>query len=313
MIDLHTHSLFSDGTATATQIIEQAASIGLKAIALTDHDGVQGLDEFQNAAKKHPHLIALNGAELGTDFKGDDYLARLPVKPVIEIIVLNIQNTSPFHEWGQRVNAYREEANYKRVEKLNALGINITFDEVLLDEAGQKRPMVGKPHVAAALLKNGYVTSLNEAFDKYLNYGAPAYVKQNNPTEIETLDFILQNGAIPILPHPCLTKTHGQDLYHLIKYLKEKGLKGIEVFHSKHSSQQMKEYFEIAKDLNLIISGGSDYHGSNKPDIQLGIGKGNLNIPDILLEPILSFNPRKVAYSTIEKVVLNHLSGSQER
>lgn len=301
MIDLHTHSLYSDGTISPAQIIEQAATLGLTAVALTDHDSANGLVEFQTAAQKYPSLLALNGAELGIDFKGDEYLSQLPVKPVIEIIAMDIQDTAPFCAWGQRVNSFREEANFTRVEKLRALGIDITFNDVIFDEDGKRRNMVGKPHIAAALLKKGYITSMQEAFDKYLNRGMPAYIKQQNPNEIETLDFILQNGAVPILPHPCLTKTKGQDLYRLIKYLKKNGLMGIEVFHSKHSPEQMKEYFEIAKDLNLIISGGSDFHGANKPDIRLGLGRGNLNIPDILLDPILARNPRHVAYRGIEK------------
>ena len=303
MIDLHTHSLFSDGTATPAQLVDKAASVGLSAIALTDHDSADGLTQFQSAAKLYPDLLVLNGAELGIDFKGDEYLSQLPDKPVVEIIAMNFQDTEPFCAWGKRINHYREEANIKRVEKLRALGLYICFDDVIYDENGHKRNMVGKPHIAAALLKKRYISSMQEAFEKYLNKGLPAYVKQQNPNEIETLDFILQNGAIPIMPHPCLTKTKGQDLYNLIKYLKKNGLMGIEVFHSEHTPAQMKEYFEIAKDLNLIISGGSDFHGRNKPDIELGIGKGNLNIPDSVLEPILARSFRHINYQSIEKAL----------
>lgn len=303
MIDLHTHSFFSDGTASPTQIIEQAQAIGLRAVALTDHDGADGLTEFQTAATKYPHLLALNGAELGIDFKGDATLSQLSVKPVIEIIAMDIKNTAPFCEWGKRINMFREEANIKRIEKLRTLGFDINYDEVFLDENGCKRNMVGKPHIAAVLLKKGYISSMQEAFNKYLNRGLPAYVKQENPNEIEVLDFIIQNGAVPILPHPCLTKTNGSDLYDLVKYLKKNGLMGIEVFHSEHTPEQMTQYLQIAQDLNLIVSGGSDYHGKNKTGIQLGIGKGNLDIPDILLDPILSRMPRHVSYRSLEKIL----------
>ena len=157
MIDLHTHSLFSDGTVTPAQLVDKAASVGLSAIALTDHDSADGLTQFQSAAKLYPDLLVLNGAELGIDFKGDEYLSQLPDKPVIEIIAMNFQNTEPFCAWGKRINHYREEANIKRVEKLRALGMDICFDDVIYDENGHKRNMVGKPHIAAALLKKRYI------------------------------------------------------------------------------------------------------------------------------------------------------------
>lgn len=272
MIDLHTHSTASDGSFSPEQLVQEAHEINLKAIALTDHDVVSGVPDFLKAAQFYPDLQAIPGVELGVDHSAN-----------IEILALFIPNLLPFQQREKELLAIRNEANHKRLELFNQIGIPLSWEDVALDEKGQQRRLIGKPHFAEALLKKGFISSFREAFDKYMGDGRPIYVKKNDPSVEETITFIRENGAFPILAHPCHINYKGNDLFELIKDLQSKGLMGIEVYHSDHTIEQTKQYLEIAHTLHLLISGGSDFHGAPHPDVQLGIGKGNLSIPDDLL------------------------------
>ena len=278
MIDLHIHSTFSDGADTPTQLIDRAVSLKLEAIALTDHDIVDGCPEFQNAAKKYPDLIAINGCELGVSHPAN-----------VEIIALDISDLSPYLERQKHLLDLRMRANIQRVELLKKTGFNISWDDVAFDENGQARSLIAKPHIAQFLLKTGQVENTEFVYKKLLAKGCPAYVKKQEPSVEETLDFIEQTGAVSILAHPCLIRLIGNDLFNEIKYFQQKGLKGMEVYHSDCSEQQMKEYSQIAESLGLLKSGGSDYHGQNAhPGVELGVGRKNLNIPKAFLDKILS-------------------------
>lgn len=277
MIDLHCHSTASDGTDSPTEIIKKAHKIGLTAIALTDHDVVDGLAEFQTAAVNYPDLLAISGTELAVECPGAS----------IEILALDIKDTEPFHQRQKKLLNFRDEVLKERVSLLNKLGLEITTEELYLKDDGLKRTVVGRPHIAALMLKKGYVSSIQEAFDKYLRRGAPAYVQKKNPPLRETIEFIVEHNAIPSLAHPIHTRLSDDDLFELLKKMKNYGLQAMECYHSDQTAADTQKYLQMAKYLGLFSTGGSDYHGSIHPDIELGKGKGNLSIPDSLLEPFL--------------------------
>ena len=285
MIDLHTHSTSSDGTLSPTELIEEACRLGLKALALTDHDVVDGLPEFQAAAQKHPDLVAVNGCELGVKFKTH-----------IEILALNIKNFSPYRERQEKLLQIRHQTNLKRIELLNKAGVPIRYEDVAFDEKGQKRNMVSQPHFAEWLLEKGFIQTEREAYTRFLGKGCPAYVKKDDPDLKETIEFIAQTGAVPVMAHPYLARLESDELFELLKELKSYGLRGIECYHSDQTQEQTRLYLNMARDLGLLVSGGSDYHGSAHPDTHMGVGRGNLRIPDELLEFILDNRPPSPAF-----------------
>ena len=283
MIDLHTHSTFSDGEDTPTELIEQAHKIGLTAIALTDHDVVSGCPELQRAAKKYPDLLAINGCEFGVDHPA-----------TMEIIALNIKNLAPYIERQNILVKSREDACRERIEKLHKLGYHITWEDVAFDKNNQPRKMLAKPHIVKFLVKSGQINDKEFAYKQLLAEGGPAYVEAKSPSPEDTIDFIRQTGAVSILAHPCLIKLKGQDLFNEIARLQKCGLQGIEVEHSHMSADEIKEYHKIADTLGLLKSGGSDFHGKGEHyGSELGIGRGQVHLPDEYLEKIMTASTAK--------------------
>lgn len=277
MIDLHTHSTFSDGTNTPAELIEQAYKIGLTAIALTDHDVVSGCSELQMAAKKYPNLLAINGCEFSVDHPA-----------TVEVIALNIKNLAPYLERQKVLIKNREDACRGRLEKLNKLGYHITWDDVALDDNRQPRKTIAKPHIVNFLVKSGQIDDKEFAYKQLLAEGCPAYVEAKSPTPEDTIDFIRQTGAVSILAHPCLIKLKGQDLFNEIVRLQKCGLQGIEVEHSHMSADEIMEYHKIADTLGLLKSGGSDFHGKDEHyGVELGIGRGQVHLPHEYIEKIM--------------------------
>lgn len=277
MIDLHTHSCFSDGADTPKELLKKAQELSLTGLALTDHDTVEGCFSFQEEAKNYPNVMAINGCEFTTDFFVN-----------VEIIALNIKDLSPYIDRQNMLKKYRKEACLERIEKLNDLGYSLSFEEVAVDEKGKMRPLLAKPHIVNFLFSTGQIKEKEFAYKKLLNKGCPAYVKQKSPTVAETIDFIRQTGAVSILAHPCLLGLQKGELFEVVKSFKKLGLQGIEVAHSDMSVEEMTLYSQMADDLNLLKSGGSDYHGENAHyGVHLGVGKNNLNIPHDYLEAIL--------------------------
>ena len=278
MIDLHTHSYFSDGADSPEELLKKANDIGLTGLALTDHDSVEGCPSFQKEALKYPNIKAINGCEFSVDHPA-----------TIEILALNIQDLSPYYERQRILKSYRIEACKERIKKLSKLGFSITFDEVAYDEQGNLRPLLAKPHIVNFLYNTKQIPDKETGYKKLLNKGCPAYVKQKSPSPEEIINFIRETGAVSILAHPCLIRLKGQDLYLEVKRLKDKGLQGIEVQHSDMSLEEMKLYNKMADDLGLLKSGGSDYHGENAhPGVRLGIGKGQVKLPHEYLKKIIS-------------------------
>ncbi len=272
MIDLHTHTDQSDGTLTPAALWELARKMRLRALAITDHDTFAGYDRAASAAEASD-LELICGIELSTSFRGQSvhllgyFLGQPP--------------SDDFREWILGLQSSRRLRNQKLVEKLQSMGINISLKEVL--ERGGNLP--GRPHFAALMLAKGYVQSIQEAFDRYLDESAAGYVSRNEPQFAEAVARIAGAGGLPCLAHP---KRVTRDSSLLEKYLLEMrsvGLRGIEVYHSDHSIEDCSFYRSLAERLGLAITGGSDFHGATKPDIELGLGRnGNLNIPMNILD-----------------------------
>lgn len=279
MIDLHMHSLFSDGMLSPEELMVVIAEKELKAVALTDHDSVLGCSDFAKAGEKHK-IMTIHGSECSVDYPHVS----------MEIVALDIpeKNLSAFIEFQKNITEERIRVAEERINLLANVGIFIDREEVFFDKDGKPRNQIGKPHIVEAMLKKGYIKEWKEGFENYLNKGKVAYVPKKEPLYKDVISFITENGAVPILAHPIHTKKTGNDLFELVNELKSCGLMGIEVFHSDHDSDLKKEYLNIIKELNMMASGGSDYHGGAHPEVDIGCGKGDLKVPDLIFEIIKS-------------------------
>ncbi len=272
--DLHTHSIFSDGTYTPGEIIAEAGRLGL-IIALTDHNTAAGLPEFMDEAQKLG-VTAVPGVEFSTEYKGKElHLLGLFVLP---------EHYAAVERMVREQHVLKEISNMELVERLNQAGYLIDYAKV---KRRNPNGNANRAHMAAELLQQGYVTSVREAFDTILSDSGGFYVP---PLRLQLTDVIttLRNiGIIPVLAHPLqeLTQT---ELRELLPVAIEAGLMGMETMHSSYSPEKICLAEDIASEFDLLPSGGSDFHGSVKPDISLGTGKGWLNIPATTYTRLLS-------------------------
>lgn len=277
-IDLHIHSTASDGTFSPTEIVNNALKIAGNenplVIALTDHDTVSGIKEFQKAASKHKkQLTAIPGIEISTNYHG------------IEIHILGY-NINPENKLLlEQLKLYRESRdgrNEKIIEKLKAQGFNLSIDELTPAKPGES---VGRPHIAKLMMKKKYVFSVQEAFDKYLAEGRNCYVERLMPTPQEAISLIKNSGGIPVLAHLMLyKKLNAAQKETLVHELKEDGLIGIETYYSTYTPVEQLYVSSLAKQWGLSETGGTDFHGQNKPQISLFQGFGELEIPESILD-----------------------------
>lgn len=268
-IDLHTHTTASDGTLSPKELVEEACRAGLTAVAITDHDTIDGVKEALEQGRKLG-LEVIPGVEISVDFHGEMHILGY---------FLNV-NSPVLQETLAQLREYRKERNPQIVQKLNDLGFALTLDEVK-EEAGGA--VIGRPHIAKVLLKKGYVGSLDEAFSKYLASDKPAYVKKEKLTPQEAINAIIAAGGLPVLAHPKYLPLTRQELNTLLFPLTKAGLKGLEVYYTTHNTAESEFYLALAQQHGLAVTGGSDFHGANKPEIQLGKGLGNLAVKDELL------------------------------
>ncbi|MCC6423879.1 MAG: PHP domain-containing protein [Phycisphaerales bacterium] len=269
-VDLHCHSTASDGTLPPAEVVRLARESGLSALALTDHDTVGGIAEAQAEA-----------LSLGIDFlAGIEISAEFPHPGTLHILGYGVDPRS--QELGSLMRTLlegRDNRNPKIVEKLRALGVAITMAEVeheaRADTADLKNKPIGRPHIAAILVRKGYVSSIKQAFDKYLAPGGLAYFDKERLTPRQAIERIAQAGGVAVLAHPVQLRT-GNDaqLERVVKDLVDLGLEGIEVIHSDHDESTVDKYTHLADRFGLLKTGGSDFHGSNKKDIQLGRAAG---------------------------------------
>jgi predicted metal-dependent phosphoesterase TrpH len=258
LIDLHTHSTASDGSLRPAEVVRLAKEAGLKALALTDHDTTDGLAEAM-AAGEELGVEVIPGVEISAQFTDD----------TMHILGYFIDFASG--QLAARLEVLkqaRKERNPKIVAKLNALGLPVTMEQVeRLSGGGQ----VGRPHIARALLESGYVGTMQQAFDIYLKNGGKAYVAKYRFPPKEALDMIREAGGVPVLAHPfTLGMGSAAALKEVLLDLQAKGLAGIEIFYADHSPEQEALYLKLARELGLLVTGGSDFHGLNKPEVTLG-------------------------------------------
>lgn len=265
-IDLHVHSTASDGTLTPSRLVSLAEEKKLKAFALTDHDTITGLEEALLAAKTSS-VEVIPGIELSTTWLGRD----------VHIVGLDIDYSNYyFQEALSRFQDSREVRNEKIMSLLQKEGISITRDSMA--EAFPESVWT-RAHFARYLLEHKYVGSINEAFDRYLGDHAKCYVPREKVTPFQAISLIHEGGGIAVFAHPILCRLDKDRLESLAAQMKQAGLDGIEAYYSTYRPADEQTVIQIAKRQGLALSGGSDFHGSNKPQIQLGTGKGNLKIP----------------------------------
>ena len=267
MIDLHTHSTFSDGTLTPTELLELAEQVGLYAVALTDHDTVSGIEEALDAAAgKSVRFVP------GVEISGEIDRGALHILGLFADHRNNeLREMLAFAET-QRINR-----NIVIVERLRQLGMDITVDEVKA-EAGEG--VMGRPHFAALMIRKGYVSDMEEAFVRYLAKGGAAFVPKVRIPREKAVAVIRRAGGVPVLAHPDQTGRGGAELTALLTSLKNLGLLGMETHYSGYAPNRVRKYSRSARALGLLESGGSDFHGSVKPTLHLGEGPGSLNVPD---------------------------------
>ena len=284
--DLHIHSDASDGTFSPSQIIEIAKNLNIKAIAITDHDTIKGSKEvIEN--KLLSDIKFLTGVEISASPP-----LSFPCSGSFHLLGYGIKLDNPGLNKGLEVfQSARKNRNPLIIKKLNDLGMDVSIDEIkeifTENSVYSGEVQIGRPHIARLLIKKGFVSSVNEAFDKYLAKGKPAYVDKYRSDCRQAIEMIRNADGVPVLAHPgLLNPVNNQNIENLIHILKDMGLMGIEVYYPEHSEQQTEFYSEIAKRYNLLITGGTDFHGSLKPDIQLGTGKGNFFVPYSVYEKL---------------------------
>ena len=280
-IDLHIHSTASDGTLTPREIISMARDLNLAAIAITDHDTIDGAKEaLDQCGSPFPHFVP--GVEISaTPFfkgRGDSSYHMLGY-------FLDLDNPELNHLL-KKLQKARSGRNPEIIKKLQAAGLDISLDEVR-SAAGEGQ--VGRPHIAQVMIDKGYVGSINHAFDAFLSKGRPAYVDKFRIDCQGVIDIITHAGGVPVLAHPGLISVQSDDeLESLVVALKKAGLMGLEVYYPDHSAKQVALFEKMAAAHDLLITGGTDFHGELKPDTSMGTGDGSLFVPFQLFEALLA-------------------------
>lgn len=280
MIDLHVHSNHSDGTLSPEALVTLAKDSGVSAFALTDHDTVSGIQKAKAAALQDASspLTVISGTEISAAYKSRD----------IHILGLFIDETNPalLQALDEAIQA-RDARNETVAKRFRELGIPVTTDDL---RSINPDTIITRAHFAQYLLAHHHVTSWEEAFSRYLGYDAPCFVPRTYMEPGRAISLILQAGGIPVLAHPLLYKLPPAELEALLKRLTDAGLKGLEVYYSSNTRFDEQICYSLANRFGLLMTGGSDFHGDNKPNLYLGTGRNNnLAIPETLLEPLYQY------------------------
>jgi predicted metal-dependent phosphoesterase TrpH len=283
MIDLHTHSTVSDGSEPPARIVELAAAAGCSALALTDHDSLAGLDEAGRVA-----------ADLGVRLvPGCEVSCRKPSPPrgapriegSVHVLVYFVEaGDGPLQRELVKLREDRAVRNRELAARLEELGTRVTFEDVVAeagDEAG-----VGRPHFARALVKAGAAEDIDDAFDRWLADGRPGYVPKARLDPPDVARLAHESGGVAVLAHPLSTGLSFPHLERMVAELAEGGLDGIEAVYASYAPDQRANLRRMATRTGLVATGGSDFHGSFKPGLFVGTGRGDLNVPDEMLEAL---------------------------
>lgn len=273
LIDLHVHSTASDGTLSPSALVAMAVQKGLSAMALTDHDTLAGIPEAIEAAAGQS-LELIPGIELSSNYEGEE----------IHILGLcvNYQDPAFLKEVGLLL-ALRETRNDEMIRRFCEDGMEMTRKELSF---GNENTVITRAHFARLLLEKGYISTRKRAFSSYLKYGSHWCPKKETIPPSHAIKILRDCNAFPALAHPLLYRLGEARLESLVRELKEKGLMGLEVYHSSNNPYESQKLLRLAVKYHLLPTGGSDFHGGNKPDIQLGSGRKNLRIPMVLLDDV---------------------------
>ena len=269
--DLHLHTTASDGKLTPQELVRRAVELRLDVIAITDHDSVGGISPALEAAKSFPQLMVIPGVEINTDVpKGEVHILGY---------FINYRDPELNHALEELRNS-RYERGKKMVARLAEIGVHIDWGRVL-ELAGEGS--VGRPHIAQALLERGYISSLQEAFTKYIGRNGPAYVERQKLLPVEAVKLVLNSGGLPVLAHPADIES----LEPFILGLKRAGMVGIEIYYNGYASKTINQLKRLAKKHNLVACGGSDYHGL---DDSIGASMGSVDVPRESVEQLISLS-----------------------
>lgn len=279
MIDLHIHTTASDGTCRPAEVIEQAKALGLDAVSITDHDTFDAYEEAAPAARA-AGIQLIWGIELSTKLLHHGHPHRHG--RTVHLLGYFLKGpTAEFLEWVAAQQQARHERNLRLCERLRALGIDITIEEV----RAVGRNMTGRPHFAKVMVEKGYVKSVQEAFDKYLDEHGAAYVEKHDPTLAEGIRHVRDAGGVASLAHPVRLNRTGAQEEDLIRQMAKMGMQAVEAYHSDHPVGLQERYQMLARRYNLIVTGGSDFHGDIKPEVKLGTGRNNnIVVPNKILD-----------------------------
>lgn len=314
-VDLHVHSNRSDGTLSPSELVDYAIQKGLSAFALTDHDTVDGLEEAishaarlraagkalsQNRLSQNTIPEVIPGIELSTEYEGKD----------IHIVGLYIDYRNP--DFLSKLRDFvdsRTQRNEKMCRRLRETGMDISYEKLL--EAFPDS-VITRAHYASWMLQNGYVKNLQEAFDRYVGDDCPCYVPREKIAPAQAVELILSADGIPVLAHPTLYHLNRQRLKKLVLDLKDAGLLALEGIYSTYSPAEERQMRTLASECGLLISGGSDFHGGNKPGLDLATGYGRLFIPQEILEHLKTCRG-KVLFSDMDGTLLLNDSTVSDR
>lgn len=272
-VDLHIHTSASDGTYSPPEILKLALSLQLGAIAITDHDTLDGSREAL-AAGIPQEMGFITGVEISAERP-----SFFPGKGSCHILGYRVNlDDRNLNQTLERLQNARKDRNPRILERLQSLGFDLTMDEI--QQAAGPKGQIGRPHFAQVMLSKGYVPSFNAAFDDYLATGKPAYVDKYRVACPRAIELIRAAGGIPVLAHPALLGTpDGRLEDSAVRALKDMGLIGIEAYYTEHTTAQQEHYLDLARKHGLLVTGGSDFHGKFKPRTELGRGRGTLQIP----------------------------------
>lgn len=273
MIDLHTHSTVSDGSDPPERIPELAAAAGCRAVALTDHDRLDGLA-----------VAAARAADLGVEFvPGVEVSCEVPSGTMHLLVYWVEARPGPLQDALVGLQDERSARNRRMVARFAELGLPVTEDELVAEAGG---PGIGRPHAAAVLVRKGVVGSVQEAFDVWLAKGRPAYVEKGRLGPAEAITLGRASRGVPVLAHPLSLGLEPGPLEIAIREFAEAGLGGIEATYGRYSAEDRAGLVDLAARTGLVATGGSDHHGTYKPDLQVGVGRGDLDVPDSALDEL---------------------------
>jgi predicted metal-dependent phosphoesterase TrpH len=278
MIDLHTHSTCSDGSDSPSRIVDLAAAAGCTAVALTDHDGLSGI-EAARARAGEVGIEFVSGCEVSCQFSpGTLHVLCYFAEP----------GEGPLQDQLERLRSDRDTRNDRLIARLNELGIPIS-EELLREEAGDAT--LGRPHFATVLVKLGAVESYQDAFDNLLAKGGPAYFPKAFIDAPTTIEAARGSGALAVIAHPLSMGLEPSELERQIAELADAGLAGIECYYGRYSPEERQGLVEVAGRYGLVATGGSDFHGTYKPDLSVGTGTGDLDVPEAALTQLIARRP----------------------